>query len=367
MRACFLGPLCVVISNLRTTSPLCSGQHVKSPACLAKTHTSVSEDQADRCDHDVDSSTLVVASTFDPASCVMVDALLKLGGWRETNPGGFGNGKAWLRSEAPSEVALWHVEVPLLELDDPDQRWIETVPRRSPSDVVFLSKHKAASGRPALCVHPIGLPDPSSSTQWGGRPGKCPPPSPRLAGCLREIRRACGEAGLNETFDVTLEVTHHGPWLQTPAMFVEIGSTEEHWGRRDAANAWANALSRMLGLDGSPGHKSWLSLPLSERLRRTVIVGIGGGHYAPKLGDIASRKGRYVGHMVPSYALDFAPGGRWRDAVSAVVESTRVAYPGAGAVVAHVDKKSFKSVERAAVLEHLAEIGVEAQLKASDC
>lgn len=58
---------------------------------------------------------------------------------------------------------------------------------------------------------------PSSSRDAGGKPGHCPPPSPRLAGCLRELRRATREAGLESSFDVTLEVTHHGPWLETPA------------------------------------------------------------------------------------------------------------------------------------------------------
>lgn len=58
---------------------------------------------------------------------------------------------------------------------------------------------------------------PSSSNNAGGKAGRCPPPSPRLAGCLRELRRATREAGLESSFDVTLEVTHHGPWLETPA------------------------------------------------------------------------------------------------------------------------------------------------------
>ncbi|CAN0136066.1 unnamed protein product, partial [Laminaria digitata] len=58
---------------------------------------------------------------------------------------------------------------------------------------------------------------PSSTNAAGGRPGRCPPPSPRLAGCLRELGRATREAGLESSFDVTLEVTHHGPWLETPA------------------------------------------------------------------------------------------------------------------------------------------------------
>lgn len=69
----------------------------------------------------------------------------------------------------------------------------------------------------ASCVCACLIYQPSSTNAAGGRPGQCPPPSPRLAGCLRELGHATREAGLESSFDVTLEVTHHGPWLETPA------------------------------------------------------------------------------------------------------------------------------------------------------
>ncbi|KAG9457075.1 hypothetical protein H6P81_001583 [Aristolochia fimbriata] len=40
---------------------------------------------------------------------------------------------------------------------------------------------------------------------------------------------------------ITLEGTHHGPVVNTPTMFVEIGSTEEYLKRQDAAQAIAQA------------------------------------------------------------------------------------------------------------------------------
>lgn len=64
---------------------------------------------------------------------------------------------------------------------------------------------------------PRAVAQPTSSSEHGGRPGGCPPPSPRLACCLRQLRRATREAGLEDAFDVTFGITYHGPWLQTPA------------------------------------------------------------------------------------------------------------------------------------------------------
>lgn len=102
----------------------------------------------------------------------------------ETTPGvepnGGQKGQAWVHAHA--RAFLWSVDSSLLDLDDADHRWAaekslgdwETEPpsqgtallggrrerpRSLPTDVVFLSKHLAKSGVPALCVHPIGLPD----------------------------------------------------------------------------------------------------------------------------------------------------------------------------------------------------------------
>ncbi len=96
-----------------------------------------------------------------------------------------------------------------------------------------------------------------------------------------------------------LEATHHGPWLASPSVFVEIGSCEEYWPRKDAAAAWGVALGRVLGLDSSDGYA--VDDDLSPEKSHTLIVGFGQGHYVPKCVDCARRAGVSVGHMIASY------------------------------------------------------------------
>lgn len=118
-------------------------------------------------------TTLLVGSQQDEASCAIMSALLARGDWVETTPGvepsyceEQGTGKAWTHTRC-QQVSLWSVEGRLLDLDDVDRRWTEQRgaekenlgKRPCPADVVFLSKHVAKSGVPALCVHPIGVPD----------------------------------------------------------------------------------------------------------------------------------------------------------------------------------------------------------------
>ena len=106
---------------------------------------------------------------------------------------------------------------------------------------MFLSRHRAASGRPALCVHPIGIPSPQGEDAHGGRPGQCPPPAPRLAATYRLLKEEAAASGL-EGYEITLEATHHGPWLEAPAMFLEIGSAEDQWDRCVAFGGRAPAI-----------------------------------------------------------------------------------------------------------------------------
>jgi len=161
------------------------------------------------------------------------------------------------------------------------EKWLE----RSPKEVIFLSRHSAASGKRTLTVHPIGN---YGDAQYGGRPSTMVPSSPHLMG---QAHKKLSEVATNSSlrYDVSYEVTHHGPYLETPTFFIEIGSTEDAWRDQRAAEAIAQTL---LALDPDGGQ----DFP--------VAIGVGGGHYAPRFNDVARKKRIAFGHMVPNYALD---------------------------------------------------------------
>lgn len=153
------------IFNVASRRPS-SGTCLRPPTALAQTPA-----EASGIIGDTDSSTLLVGSQQDAASRAMISALLARGDWVETSPGiekdGTRNGKAYTHQKSPT--SLWLVEGRLLDLDDADRRWASAASGLTdeqqnssgplPSDVVFLSKHVAKSGVPALCVHPIGVPN----------------------------------------------------------------------------------------------------------------------------------------------------------------------------------------------------------------
>ena len=160
---------------------------------------------------------------------------------------------------------------------------------------------------------------------------------------------------LEEDFDLTMETTHHGPKLDTPTLYIEIGSTKSEWNRKDAALVWSSVICEVLGLNGGASQGNWKG-------SGSVMVGFGGGHYAPRHKSVVELGNFWLGHVLANYSLRFEqpedgseiPGGNWRESASAAIEATRMAFPG-GEIFAHLDKKSFRGWQRSSLVKFLEE------------
>ncbi len=99
-----------------------------------------------------------------------------------------------------------------------------------------------------------------------------------------------------------------------------------------------------------------------EHQGQTVVVTLGGGHYAPRANLLGSMERVWLGHMLATYALPFEQteqgvAGPWRQAISAAIETTKQAFPG-GDLVCSMDKKAFRGWQRQAVRDFLEEAGI---------
>jgi len=271
---------------------------------------------------------LLLCSISDVASVNIRDALLDLGGWSEV---GALQGHPSL---ARGEDLLVTIQEPHLFADNVDalvsqQFQMEVGP------VVFLSRHKAASGIPTLTVHPIGN---FSKADFGGRPGTLVRSSPdMMTSALRELKRNAADLG----FQVSFEVTHHGPYLEAPTMYIEIGSSDENWGNKDAAKAIARTL---------------LS---TECVKAPKAIGVGGGHYAPRFSEVVATKRISFGHIIPNHFADHADDEALRSAMAMAMERSE------GAKLVYIHKKSM-SRSRATHLRHLVESMGAAAVESSD-
>jgi D-aminoacyl-tRNA deacylase len=160
-----------------------------------------------------------------------------------------------------------------------------------PKQAIYISRHTSKTGKPTLTIHPIGN---YGEARFGGKNRTLPESSPRLMTQLLKIMKK--NAKLARLYhQVCFEVTHHGPYISIPSLFIEVGSTKEEWEKEEPANVVAQSLLELLD---SYHYENDLSNDIP------VLIGIGGGHYAPRFTDVVFEKKAAFGHMIPTYQIN---------------------------------------------------------------
>jgi D-tyrosyl-tRNA(Tyr) deacylase len=153
-----------------------------------------------------------------------------------------------------------------------------------PSSATFLSMHRSEAGIPCLTVHCTGN---IGEAKYGGDPREVSvAPTAMMREALVELKRQIDSSGI--AYPVSYEVTHHGPTVDFPVMFLEIGSSESHWNDQTAGMVVAKAALSSLKHNDSGAD---------------IYIGLGGPHYAPLFTARALEKGICFGHMVSWHHL----------------------------------------------------------------
>ena len=231
-------------------------------------------------------TTVIVTSNQDPASTNMRSCLLKESSWVEDT---IFLDNVTYRHQYINHLFMVAIPDKTIIHENLEKQLVEFLDLK-PSRLIFLSRHRSKTGEPTLTTHPIGN---YSTADFGGRPRTLTPALPfEMAGLLRILKRRAKEADL--IHHVCFETTHHGPLLHTPTLFAEVGSDEHQWQNIDACRVVALSALELLETE------SQLS---KTYCNDTVLVGIGGGHYAPRFTDICLSKHAAFGHMIPSYHI----------------------------------------------------------------
>lgn len=172
-----------------------------------------------------------------------------------------------------------------LYTDKRDPIFCEHIDKDIEADIfIFLSKHQSRSGIRSLSVHAIGN---WGEAGFGGEDRKlCPAPHDALKRGLQLLEKN-NELGC----EVIQEVTHHGPFLEKPVMFIEIGSDIEAWTDPLAGNVIARTCLELC---------SWLQ---QQKPGWMSAFGIGGLHHAPSFRRLMLDSDIAVGHICPKHNL----------------------------------------------------------------
>jgi D-aminoacyl-tRNA deacylase len=266
----------------------------------------------------------IICSAPDLASQNIKNHLLNLREWKPLNlPDNSGFSAA--RRSADGKFRLLEIEEIHVFQDGLDKK-LEAIGLPA-SLIIFASKHRSKEEINSLTVHCTG--NPSEEARLGGLPKALAVSSPAaMKSILTEMKRLVQEKGLK--YDVTLEVTHHGPTeLTVPSLYAEIGSTEVQWKDPEAGELAAKAILAV-SLEKVP-----------------AAVGFGGGHYAMRQTGLLLETDISFGHNFPKYQLEFVDEALIRQAVEK-----------SNAEFAYFDRKSMKSEDRNRISEVLEKLGL---------
>ena len=199
--------------------------------------------------------------------------------------------------------------------------------------IVFISRHSSASGKPTLSVHTPGNFDEAG---LGGLPRTVSvSPAKAMSDVLKSLLHFKEELSLD--YEVSYEVTHHGPSLDVPAMFVELGSSEKQWCNSKAAKAVAQ--SAMYAINN-------FSKPVNYC---PVALGIGGTHYNQKFTCMALVGEIIFSHMIPKHAVCKIDSEMLLQCKKKTFERVSLAF---------LDWKGIKSEDKPKLLSALQDVGL---------
>ncbi len=151
--------------------------------------------------------------------------------------------------------------------------------------IIFASKHKSEKREKTLSIHAPG----NFKEVWGGgeKGMLCPSSAQFQKHLFEKLNKNKIDSGLDR-YNVTMEVTHHGPLIDRPCVFIEIGGSEEEWRDKGASFVVAKSIRDAI--------ESWKENPYWES-----AIGIGGPHDCQSFNRIQLKSNIAISHVIPKY------------------------------------------------------------------
>lgn len=185
-----------------------------------------------------------------------------------------------------------------IELISTDVESVLEVPTDFDTDyIVVLSSHRSKTAGPMITAH---FPGNWAEAGLGGEPRTL---NIAYGSRIKEFIKSAHGKG----WPVFMETDHHGPTIDKPTIFVEIGSSEKEWPDKEAAGIVAEATLAMI-----KNNKKYES-----------VLGIGGGHYAKRFTEFVLETEYTVGHIAPKYSIDKLDFDMFKQAVEKNIEEVK--------------------------------------------
>ena len=222
----------------------------------------------------------IIASSKDPAGINIRNNLIQLFNFESIDEN-FDNNAVFQFNEIQNK------KIKLYLIND-DLIFAENIDKKISADFfIFASKHRSKENKPSFTVHPIGNWDKS---EFGGQEKKlCLSSAVLIKNLYLSLMQNSHFLQENANIEVSLEVTHHGPYVEKPAVFIEIGSTEREWNEKINGEIIAKTIMKALE---------------NENKNYRIAVGIGGPHYCSNFNKIILKTDIAISHICPKYLLE---------------------------------------------------------------
>ena len=201
-------------------------------------------------------------------------------------------------------IRLYTINSELIFTDDLDKKINAEI-------FVFLSKHRAEEGRASLTVHPIG--NFGKNEKGGKEKTLCTCPSFLLKNIFIELNKNVN----GSNYEATLEATHHGPFIEKPVLFLELGSNENYWKDKNGAlivgKSLISAIEKFNNIQFNNNFENNKNFKLNnskinkkglENNQESTFV-IGGSHYNHVANKAMLKTDFSVGHILPKHNLEY--------------------------------------------------------------
>lgn len=213
-----------------------------------------------------------------------------------------------------------------------DSIYAENIDKKIPGEFfIFATKHQSKEERKTLSIHAPGNWD---KAELGGQEKKICKTSAFFLKHLfitlnQEVKKA------NSDYETTLEVTHHGPYLETPCVFIEIGTKEKEWEDNKAGEIIARTIKK--AISSFNANPVWIP-----------AIGLASPHYCPNFNKIQLNSNYAISHIIPNYTEIT------QEKIMQAIEKTREKIK-----TAIIDWKALKGEERKNILEILNNLGIK--------
>jgi D-aminoacyl-tRNA deacylase len=216
----------------------------------------------------------IITSKIDPASMSIREDLIKKLEWEQigifdTNP---------IYKIKENNIYLYLLENESIYCNNANE--IDT------DLFIFATKHASSKGNKSLCVHTPGN---WTKADMGGENKKLSI-TPSLY-----IKKAF-DFLINKNvkdYEITVEQTHHGPFIDKEVMFIEIGSDINSWKDKYASDIISDAIISLINYNNK----------IKNEEQKVALI-FGGGHYNQAANKILQRTDYLIGHICSKYYLD---------------------------------------------------------------